>query len=443
MAVTAGIDIGTTSVKAVAVNDDGTVLARSRVVHGFRTPSPGRLEHDATTWRTGPLTALDGLRQQVDGIAAVCVAAMVPSLAAVDETGAPVTPGLLYGDERGHTDAGTASPATSGEARAFWQWLASEAPDAAGHWPAQAVANHALLGRGVCDAASAVSLHPLFNGVGWDTDAVGEAGGSVDLAPEVLPLGVAAGDVDGVTIASGSVDALGEQAVAGATEPGDVLVVLGSTLLTWAVIDEWREVDRLWSIPHTTPGRLLLGGASNAGGLFRDLVRGILGLADPGDEATADDLDPHDIPVWEPYPRGERTPLHDRDRRAVLHGLALTHGPASILRAAHEASGFVVRQHLEMAGIDARRLVVTGGGSQSNGWVQAICDTTGLPADVVAVPEGGALGAAWVARMAAGLEADLGDAVRWAGTARRLEPNEAWTAACTDRHAEFLNNTGL
>ena len=37
-------------------------------------------------------------------------------------------------------------------------------------------------------------------------------------------------------------------------------------------------------------------------------------------------------------------------------------------------------------------------------WVQAVADATGLPVDVVAVPEGGALGAAWLARQAAGLE---------------------------------------
>ncbi|MDX1511703.1 MAG: FGGY family carbohydrate kinase, partial [Nitriliruptorales bacterium] len=88
--MTAGIDVGTTSVKAVAVDDTGSVVGRSRVVHGFRTPAPGRLEHDATAWRTGPLRALEELRAQVDGLDALCVAAMVPSLTAVDETGAPL-----------------------------------------------------------------------------------------------------------------------------------------------------------------------------------------------------------------------------------------------------------------------------------------------------------------------------------------------------------------
>ncbi|HEX9767411.1 MAG TPA: FGGY-family carbohydrate kinase [Nitriliruptorales bacterium] len=443
MPVTAGIDVGTSSVKALAVDDDGTVLAQAAVTHGFRTPTPGRLEHDAGKWQTGTLAALADLRDQVPRIDAVCVAAMVPSLAAFDEAGEPLTPGLLYGDERGRTDAGSANPASSGEARAFWKWIVEQAPDAAGVWPAQAVANHALLGRPVLDAATAASLYPLFNGVDWDASELTSIGGAVEQAAEVLPLGAAAGEHAGITVASGSVDALGEQAVAGATDPGDVLVVLGSTLLVWAVVDEWRDVERLWSIPHTTPGMFLVGGASNAGGLFRDLVRRVLGLTAHADDPAADDLDPGDVPIWEPYPRGERTPLHDPDRRAVLRGLAMTHGPAGILRAAHEATGFVIRQHLDLAGIRAGRLVVTGGGSRSDAWVQAVCDATGIPADVVAVPEGGALGAAWVARMAAGLETDLGSASRWSAVARRVEPDATWAAACAARHQQFLNNSGI
>ncbi|MGH9273208.1 MAG: FGGY family carbohydrate kinase, partial [Acidimicrobiales bacterium] len=58
-AVTVGIDIGTTSVKAVAVGGDGVVLARARVPHEVRTPAAGCFEHDIDqAWRGGVLTAL-------------------------------------------------------------------------------------------------------------------------------------------------------------------------------------------------------------------------------------------------------------------------------------------------------------------------------------------------------------------------------------------------
>ena len=57
--VTVGLDIGTTAVKAVAADADGTVLARARVPHDLRTPEPGSFEHDVDrAWRDGVLGAL-------------------------------------------------------------------------------------------------------------------------------------------------------------------------------------------------------------------------------------------------------------------------------------------------------------------------------------------------------------------------------------------------
>src|SRR5919106_718270 len=111
--VTVGIDIGTTSVKAVAAAGDGTVLARARVPHEVRVPEPGSFEHDVDrVWRDGVLAALG----QVAG---------------------------------------------AGEA---------------GYWPAQAVANHALCGRGAIDTTTATTAHPLFDFAAWDAQLAAEAG---------------------------------------------------------------------------------------------------------------------------------------------------------------------------------------------------------------------------------------------------------------------------
>jgi xylulokinase len=193
-------------------------------------------------------------------------------------------------------------------------------------------------------------------------------------------------------------------------------------------------VAGLWSVPHTAPGLSLLGGPSNAGGLFLDRVRAVVGGAEG---AVAD---PGLVPVWLPYIRGERTPLHRTDLRASLHDVSLAHGPAEVLRAAYEAAGFVVRHHLELAaagGARPRRIVATGGGTRVRAWVDALADTTGLPVDVVAVPEGAALGAAFVARCTAGLEQSMTDARRWARVDRTVEPDPRWRTACDDRYARF------
>ncbi|HEV2311042.1 MAG TPA: FGGY family carbohydrate kinase, partial [Acidimicrobiia bacterium] len=115
--VTVGIDIGTSSVKAVAADDDGNVVASARVPHEMRVPAPGRLEHDAAdAWRTGPRRALRELGDL--DVRGVSVAAMVPSLTAVDAGGVPVQPGLLYGDDRGRTGK-TGNPIEAGELLAF------------------------------------------------------------------------------------------------------------------------------------------------------------------------------------------------------------------------------------------------------------------------------------------------------------------------------------
>src|SRR5437588_11904606 len=90
-----GIDIGTTSVKAVAADADGNVVARSRVPHRVVVPEPDKFEHDATqAWRRGPRKALAAL--ETDGVAAISVTGMVPSLCAVDRRRIPRTAGLLY-----------------------------------------------------------------------------------------------------------------------------------------------------------------------------------------------------------------------------------------------------------------------------------------------------------------------------------------------------------
>jgi len=106
-------------------------------------------------------------------------------------------------------------------------------------------------------------------------------------------------------------------------------------------------------------------------------------------------------------------------------------------RAAFEASGFVVRRMLDRSGVKATRIVASGGGSRVTAWMAAVADTTNLPVDAVAVPEGAALGAAFFARMAAGLETSLDDSARWAEIGRRIEPDPVWVRAAEARYARF------
>lgn len=471
--VTVGIDIGTTATKAVAADEDGQVVARSRVAHRLRTPEPDYLEHEAgRAWRQGPLKALAEVAAVAPEPVAVCVASMVPSLTAVDGRGRPIAPGLLYTDARGRDpgpDAGAAEEGKRGradvskvmpDAIGFLRWAAKECPNAAGYWPAQAVANYALSGVPAIDTAMSMSLGDLRVGNDWNLDMLRQIGVEPSQLPVVVPMAEKAATVKGTgaVLAPGTVDAFCDQLVAGADLSGDVLVICGATLVVWAVVDEWIECPGLWTVPHLVAGKTMVGGPSNAGALFVDWARSLLyggsrrplprqstrrgenaqphvRTGDPGGvERTGD---PKRVPVWLPYLRGERAPYHDPDLRSSLHDLDITHDATALERAAYEASGFVVRAMLERAGVKAKRIVASGGGSRVTPWMQGMADASGLPVDVVAVHEGAALGAAFVARMAAGLETSLNDAARWAGVGWRIEPDASWQEAATARFARF------
>lgn len=463
--VTVGIDIGTTAVKAVAVDDDGGVLARSRVPHRLFSAAPDLLEHDAArAWRRGPLQALAAVRATGEPLDGVCVCSMVPSLTAVDGRGRPVAPGLLYGDARGRGDrapepaAGTSVTVKTSDvlpdSEGFLRWAAAEAPDAHGYWPAQAVANFALGGVAAIDSGVAMMSASLLSAGQWDVDKLKRIGVDVSQLPMIVPMGARAGTVTGTTaaLAGGTVDALCDQIVSGADNAGDVLVICGATLIVWAVVDEWVDAPGLWTVPHTVAGKVLVGGPSNAGALFVDWARSLLhGPRRPSSRRAhrLDTAEGHDrgqvprrghpdrVPVWMPYVRGERAPFHDTTLRSSLHGLDITHDADAMERAAYEASGFVVRHMLDLGQVKARRIVASGGGTNVTPWMQAMADASGLPVDVVAVREGAAYGAAYLARLAAGLEESLDGARRWARTGYRVEPDAAWQEAADRRYARF------
>jgi xylulokinase len=464
--LTAGVDIGTTSVKAVLADEDGHIVERSRLQSKLVIGPAGRFEHEAmTTWWDTPRVALQRVLAHRSA-RAVSVSAMMPSVAAVDAGGRPLGAGLLYGDGRGN-QRGSADPTASDEMAELSGWAARHAPLATGYWPAQAVANASFGGEGVTDLASAFATGPLFDGSGWSPAACEAAGFLPAQLPRVAVFGEAIGHVgpdalgqplsggERVVLGAGSVDGLCEQLVAGTVNDGDVLIGLGSTLVVWLTVPGWPpDVPHLWKVPHLVGGKAMMGGASNAGGIWADWVDRVVrpgSLAGEGEVPGGGDGggggDGHDaydrpdgVPLWWPWAKGERVPWHDRSLRIGLADADLDHGPAALRRAAFEATGFVVRHILELAsasGTAPRRFVVSGGGTRNRDWLQAIADVLGEPVTPMAVAESAALGAAFLARMALGLESSLDDAVRWARWSAPVEPHAGRAAAAGERYQRW------
>jgi xylulokinase len=227
----------------------------------------------------------------------------------------------------------------------------------------------------------------------------------------------------------GAIDVACERIVSG-VQDGDALVICGSTLIVMASLPAGATLPpSILAYPDET-GALTATAASNAGGLFLNWVDRV--VAKP--RGT---LDPANVPMWVPYIRGERTPWNDPQRRAGLADVHQGHDTAALRRGAFEASAFVARHLLELMDVSPRRVVAVGGGTQVDGWMQALADAVSAPVDATTDPETGAIGAAFCARITAGLDGDLRDGVRWARPTRRFDPRPDWTDAVQRRYTRF------
>jgi len=243
-----------------------------------------------------------------------------------------------------------------------------------------------------------------------DPGAVAEVRG-----PDVLPAGtpLTAGPYDLAACALG----------AGVTEPGDGLLIIGTTLACEVVsdaVDVSGEPAGL-HISLATPGRWLRAMPAMVGtaaldwmlattGLRHDQVDGLLGESPVGANGVR----------MLPYlaPSGERAPFVEPAARGELTGVSLATSRADLVRATCEAIAFAARHCLEASGLTGR-LTVCGGGSRSPGWMQLFADVLGRP--VHAAPEeAGARGA--VLSAASRFGADL--------------PLDSWSAAISGYHPD-------
>ena len=312
---------------------------------------------------------------------------------------------------------------------------AARRPTPRGYWPAQAVANHALARRAVVDNATAITALPAVR-----RRRVGRGGGDRlrrpgDRMPRIATTGDGRrpGARHRRRAGGGAVDALGEQMVAGADAEGDVLVLCGTTLIDVGHHRRDREVPGLWTIPHTAAGKRLIGGPSNAGGLFLDWVDRLVGAGNPrpprrsgrrpgvvavhsrrAHAATT-------IPVGAAALDGSTSPTGGSGAARRLRGVRFRCPPT------HRAQWRAGIAHRGDRWRHARRAVDAGPRRRHR-----------AAGRVSAVPEGAALGAAFLGRLAAGLEISITDAARWASTERVVEPDPAWTGPMQDRYARFL-----
>ena len=112
MTALVGLDVGTSSVKGLAVDEHGAVLATAEEPHPMATPRPGWTEQDPEDWWRGAERVLAALRARVGRPAGIGLSGQMHGLVALDAADRVVRPALLWNDQR------TAAEAEEVEARA-------------------------------------------------------------------------------------------------------------------------------------------------------------------------------------------------------------------------------------------------------------------------------------------------------------------------------------
>jgi xylulokinase len=471
-----GIDIGSSAVKAGAYDQTGAPIALVREPVSDHYPSPGAWEADpdevwaATVATLQRLAVHDAVRH--DPPVALAVSASGREVFPATADGRPLGPCLRTGDARtAEPDAATIvedtperwiracghvpdrmdptnrllwwrqqRPAVWVEARRFLNWH---------EW-----VTLRLIGEAVTDRALAAGFM-LYDLDAHDWSAARLAALDLDraLLPEVQPWATSLGPVGrtaaaelglpgGCQVVVGSFDTSCAAVGSGAIAPGVPLLACG----TWeslvapagrlrpAVIAEAGMAVG----PHPSlPGTGVFARSPN-GTAAVDWARRLTGVPLRALERRLADAQPGPSPVVAiPHLAGASAPWAAPQARGALVGLTLASTPLDVVKAVLEGIACdleITRRALERAGATVHAWRTSGGGARSRWWMQLKADLTGVPVEVTADAEAGALGAAMLAGMGAGVFASMEEAARARlRTTRRHEPDPARAARYAER----------
>ena len=468
-----GIDIGTSASRGILATLEGEVIAEHTTPHGFDIPHPGWAEHDADEvwWHDFCLISRALLQQsglRPEQIAGVGCSAIAPTMLPLDKKGQPLRPSILYGiDTRASAEIEELSRAIGDEHiyERCGQFLSSQSVGPKVLWfkrnqpelyrrthkvvTACTYLVYRLTGQFVLDNYVAPYFAPFFdvNKLSWDQELV------EPICPlEWLPTTQWATEVAGVVtpqasqetglavgtpVATGTADAAAEAISAGATQPGDLMVMYGTTMFLIQALDRFKQHPKLWASVYCIPGQsALAAGMSTSGALLRWFKDELGQTAQALDTSTFEMLaqEAACVPsgseglITLPYFSGERTPINDPHARGLFFGLTLKHTRAHLYRSCMEGIAYGLRQNLEaMASIGAspRRVVAVGGGTKDPLWLQICSDVTGMPQEVPEQTLGAAYGDAYLAGCAAGLFKDSTPLRKWVKISRTVKPDPA------------------
>lgn len=432
-----GIDIGTTSVKAVMIDSSGRRIATYAAPYPTRRPATGWVEQDPADWLRLVHAALTQFADHGPA-AALCLTSQVNTHVFTDAALSVLHPAIVWQDGRA-AEAGTALDGTiTPEDKIAWlgapipidashalsrmAWMQSAHPDI---WARTA---HVLLprdwvlarltGRLATDPISSVGL--VTPGFAYASPLIDRLSGAAErLAPLADPLTVA-GHVGpdwplaGTPVILGVMDAWASLFGLGMSDDGGGFYLSGTSDVLGIVSPAHVPEPGIITFPDWR-GLRLHAAPTQSGGASLDWIAALLGK--PVEAATMLATAPAaDAPLFLPHLQGERAPLWDAASRGAFVGLTAAHGPADLVTAVMEGVAFSARLALDAlersAVMHPAFLRAGGGGFASDQWAQMRADALGRPIERVEGRDPGALGAAVMAGVGAGLIPDLRAAAR-------------------------------
>jgi xylulokinase len=438
-----GIDLGTSSLKALLVDVDGSILGTGSAAYRLNSPQPGWAESDPQDWWTAAASAA---REATGGhaadVAAVGLAGQMHGVVLSNDLGEPLRPAILWADGRSRRQLQSyseldadlrrklANPLATGMAGPTLLWLREHERPAyrSAHWALQP--KDWLRLRLIHEAAtepsdaSATLLYDMTTDY-WAKDVCAELDLRLDfLAPireSVEICGVlttqAAGHLGirpNLPVVGGAGDTAAAALAGGLLDSGPVQLTVGTGAQVVAprerpVID---QTARTHLYRAAAPDRWYAMAAMQNAGLALEWVRATLGASWAEVYAEAFAVPPgSEGLIFLPYLTGERTPYFDPTARGAWVGLRLSHARGHLLRAALEGVAFAIRQGMEAllaTGVPATELRVTGGGSIDPRWRQLLADVLEQPLLGTPTTAASALGAALLAGVGFGAWPDAG-----------------------------------
>lgn len=412
-----GIDLGASALKVLAINEDGSPVARISAPVQTLSPSPDRAEQNPSAWISALATCLDHLFNEspvrAEQISALSITAGTHIAVLCDADMAPVRPAIMWSDQRAASVMPTLTDAKQLIEKeslhtpnptwtlAHLVWLRENEPDALRATekilPAKDWIRHCLTGNIATDLSDAVGTQLVCAETGqWSGALCGLAGIDASLLPEIRGSMTPAGEVSenaarkfnlapGTPVYTGAIDTSVELLAAGCVAEGQSAIKLASAGVVSLSTADKKSLPPLSCYPHCETGWYLASGMNSCTTALDWLRREMLSdmslqsfndlaaLAPPGARGV----------FFHPYLMGERAPHWNPGLTASLSGMGRETGREDVARAGFEGIALAIRdvkENMEMlAGHSFGQFSLLGGGAKSPLWSQIMADTLQTP----------------------------------------------------------------